>query len=129
MFEDFRNRQQYIRANNEMNREVDSNKFIQGNKQKMELDRKLEEISINSGHSFSGNIVRQNVLNSSASRASTLNTSIAYDDSVKFDNNTMANLSLKNSINRGRDSVQSMNFPNRNNNTNNFNFNKFNRNI
>ena len=130
MNEEFRNRQQYIRASNEMNRGVDSKQFINGNKQKVELDRKLEELSINSGVSFSGNIVRQNILNSSASSATTLNNTIDYDESLEYDENTKSNLSLKNGINRGRETLQSMRMNNQNNNTTtSFNFNKFNRNI
>ena len=46
MNETFRNRQQYIMSSNEMNRGVNNNQFIQGSRQKAELDRKLEEISI-----------------------------------------------------------------------------------
>lgn len=130
MNEEFRNRQQYIRASNEMNRGVDSKQFINGNKQKVELDRKLEELSINSGVSFSGNIVRQNILNSSASSATTLNNTIDYNESLEYDENTKSNLSLKNGINRGRETLQSMRMNNQNNNTTtSFNFNKFNRNI
>jgi hypothetical protein len=133
MNEEFRNRQQYIRASNEMNRGVDSKTFINGNKQKVELDRKLEEISINSGQSFSGNLVRQNILNSSASHATTLNNTISYDEDMKYDDNTKADLSLKNGINRGRETLNTMRNPMQNtvqNKNNSFNnFNRFNRNI
>ena len=129
MNEEFRNRQQYIRVSNEMNRGVDSKQFIKGNRQKVELDRKLDELSINSGQSFSGNMIRQNILNSSASHATTLNNTISYDDSVEYDENTKSNLSLKNGINRGRETLNSMKNINQNTTTTNFNFNKFNRNI
>ena len=133
MNEEFRNRQQYIRASNEMNRGVDSKTFINGNKQKVELDRKLEELSINSGQSFSGNLVRQNILNSSASHATTLNNTISYDEDMKYDDNTKADLSLKNGINRGRETLNTMRNPMQNtvqNKNNSFNnFNRFNRNI
>ena len=134
MNEEFRNRQQYIRVSNEMNRGVDSKNFINGNKQKVELDRKLEEISINSGQSFSGNLVRQNILNLSASHATTLNNTISYDENIKYDDNTKADISLKNGINRGRETLNNMknsvNNSIQNNNNNLFNnFNKFNRNI
>ena len=129
MNEEFRNRQQYIRVSNEMNRGVDSKQFIKGNRQKVELDRKLDELSINSGQLFSGNMIRQNILNSSASHATTLNNTISYDDSVEYDENTKSNLSLKNGINRGRETLNSMKNINQNTTTTNFNFNKFNRNI
>jgi len=130
MNEEFKSRQQYIRANNEMNRGVDSRIFINGNKRKVEMDRKLEEISINSGQAFSGNLVRQNILNSSASHATTLNNTISYDEDMKYDDNTKAELSLKNGINRGRETLNTMRNPVQNKNNNTFNnFNRFNRNI
>ena len=124
--EEFKIRQQYIRANNELNRGVNMDSFIKGNQKKVELNSRLDEISISSGQSFSGNIVRQNILNNSASCATNNVNSISYDSSIKFDDNTNASLSLKNGINRGRETMNSFN----QNNTNiNNKFNNFNRNI
>ena len=71
--EDFKIRQQFIRSNNELNKGVNVNSYIEGNKRRVEQSRKLEELSINSGMNFSGNVIRKNILDSSASDMTTLN--------------------------------------------------------
>lgn len=66
---EFFNRNQYIQASNELNKKTDTKLYVNGNRQKVELDKKLEELSIQNGVLVSGNLVRQNILNSSASKA------------------------------------------------------------
>ncbi len=69
---EFFNRSQYIRVNNELNKKVDTQVYIKGNRQKVELDKKLDELSIQNGVLVSGNLIRQNILNSSASKPSSI---------------------------------------------------------
>ncbi len=69
---EFFNRSQYIRVNNELNKKVDNQVYIKGNRQKVELDKKLDELSIQNGVLVSGNLIRQNILNSSASKPSSI---------------------------------------------------------
>lgn len=66
------NRNQYIRVNNELNKKTDTQLYVKGNHQKVELDKKLDELSIQNGVLVSGNLVRQNILNSSASKGSSI---------------------------------------------------------
>ena len=73
MNEEFYNRQQFIRNSNDLNKGVNVNTFIEGNRRKVALDQRLEELSINNNVLLSGNIVRQNVLRASSSKATTLN--------------------------------------------------------
>ena len=129
MNEDIKIRQQYIRSSNELNKMPDKKTFAQAGTKKMEMDRKLEELSISSGVSFSGNVVRQNILNSSVSHATTLNNTFDYED-YKEDDESKSEMSLKNGINRGRETLQNMNnFSQSNNELNKMKFNNFNRNI
>ena len=129
MNEDIKIRQQYIRSSNELNKMPDKKTFVQAGTKKMEMDRKLEELSISSGVSFSGNVVRQNILNSSVSHATTLNNTFDYED-YKEDDESKSEISLKNGINRGRETLQNMNnFSQSNNELNKMKFNNFNRNI
>ncbi len=69
---EFFNRNQYIQASNELNKKTDTKLYVNGNLQKVELDKKLEELSIQNGVLVSGNLVRQNILNSSASKATSI---------------------------------------------------------
>lgn len=69
---EFLNRNQYIRTNNELNKKVDSKIYIKGNQKKVELDKKLAELSIQNGVLVSGHLVRQNILNSSASKMNSI---------------------------------------------------------
>lgn len=69
---EFFNRNQYIRASNELNKKTDTQLYVNGNRQKVELDKKLDELSIQNGVLISGNLVRQNILNSSASKATSV---------------------------------------------------------
>lgn len=69
---EFFNRNQYIQASNELNKKTDTKLYVNGNRQKVELDKKLEELSIQNGVLVSGNLVRQNILNSSASKATSI---------------------------------------------------------
>ncbi len=77
----FQQRQQYIRTNNELRNGPDTSVYVEGNKQKVELDRKLEEISINTDSAISGRVVRQNILNASASGEAAA-TPVVVDTSV-----------------------------------------------
>ena len=86
MNEEFNNRREFIKKNNELNKKVNVQNFIEGNKKKVALDQRLEELSINSGVLVSGNVVRNNVLNSSASHATTVNNVVStevFDDENK----------------------------------------------
>lgn len=82
--ENLKRRQEYIINSNELNKPVKTNIYVEGNRQKVELDKKLEEESIKNNVLVSGTIVRQNILNSSASRMTTVNnvvdTEIYLDD-------------------------------------------------
>ena len=69
---EFFNRNQYIQASNELNKKTDTKLYVNGNLKKVELDKKLEELSIQNGVLVSGNLVRQNILNSSASKATSI---------------------------------------------------------
>lgn len=62
----FNNRNQYIRVGNELNKGVNKDIYIKGNQQKIELDKRLEEISISSNVNVSGTLAKQAVLASSA---------------------------------------------------------------
>ena len=86
MNEEFNNRREFIKKNNELNKKVNEQNFVEGNKKKVALDQRLEELSINSGVLVSGNVVRNNVLNSSASHATTVNNVVStevFDDENK----------------------------------------------
>lgn len=86
MNEEFNNRREFIKKNNELNKKVNVQNFVEGNKKKVALDQRLEELSINSGVLVSGNVVRNNVLNSSASHATTVNNVVStevFDDENK----------------------------------------------
>ena len=86
MNEEFNNRREFIKKNNELNKQANAQTFIEGNKKKVALDQRLEELSINSGVLVSGNVVRNNVLNSSASHATTVNNVVStevFDDENK----------------------------------------------
>ncbi len=63
----FEDRQQYIRVGNDLRKGADVRSFIKGNEKKEELDKRLEEISLQSGTIVSGRIVRQNIMDASAS--------------------------------------------------------------
>lgn len=86
MNEEFNNRREFIKKNNELNKKANVQTFIEGNKKKVALDQRLEELSINSGVLVSGNVVRNNVLNSSASHVTTVNNVVStevFDDENK----------------------------------------------
>ena len=134
--EEFKTRQQFIRSSNELNKGADVNSFIEGNKQRVEQSRKLEELSINSGMNFSGNVIRQNVLNASASTQTTLNNVVdteiyreePKEEPAKFNsnyNNSFANLNNQGRnimSNANSNSMQNMNKFGNMNNFNNKNF-------
>lgn len=134
--EEMKARQQFIRSSNELNKGPNVNSFIEGNKQRIEHSRKLEELSINSGMNFSGNVIRQNVLNSSSSTQTTLNNVVdteiyreePKEDITKFNgnyNNSFASLNNqgKNIMsNSNPNSVANMNKFGNMNNFNNRNF-------
>ena len=129
MNEDLKIRQQYIRSNNELNRGPDTKSLAQASRNKVELDRKLEELSIQSGVSLSGNLVRQNVLNSSVSHATTLNNTANYEASEEEENVSQERL-FKDGINRGKNNIQKMReLSQTSNELDKFKYNKFNRNI
>ena len=127
--EEIKTRQQYIRTSNELQKGPNKDLFVQSTKQKIELDRKLEELSINSGMSFSGNVVRQNILSSSVSHATTLNNTLDYDDEIEEDEDAKSTRLLRNSVNHGKETIQSMKSGKNNTDFNSIRFNNINRNI
>lgn len=92
MNDEFNNRREFIKKSNDLNKQADVKTFIEGNKKKVALDQRLDELSINSGVLVSGNIVRHNILNASSSNATTVNnyvdTSYYEDESKDKENET-----------------------------------------
>lgn len=91
MFEpNFSARQQYIKAANDLNKPVDSNIYKKGHHQKVELDKKLEEISIKGNLLVSGKLARQNILDSTLPSArDSLNSSVINSIKVGNTNNNI----------------------------------------
>lgn len=84
-----RNRQEYIVNNGVYGNKNTKEVYIEGNKQKVELDRRLDEISIQSNLIVSGNSINRNVLDSSASSRTNINylvDSDIYSDDDKEEN-------------------------------------------
>lgn len=92
MNDEFNNRREFIKKSNDLNKQADVKTFIEGNKKKVALDQRLDELSINNGVLVSGNIVRHNILNASSSNATTVNnyvdTSYYEDESKDKENET-----------------------------------------
>ena len=124
--EEIRARQQFVRTHNELNKGVNVDTYIEGNKQRVEQNRKLYELSVNSGMDYSGNIIRQNVLNSSASSVTSLNnvvdTEIYREDKKNNNNSVSLNNQGRNIVNNN---LGQMNSLNSNIGINNFNNKKF----
>ena len=58
----FLSRAQYIRTGNELNKDVDTYQFIEGNKKKIDYDQTLEELSHQTDSKLSGSVVRQSII-------------------------------------------------------------------
>ena len=97
----FKTRQDFIVNSNDLNKKTNIDLFAEGNKRKVELDRKLEDDSIRGNMLLSGNIVRQNILNSSASKMTTIN-NIVDADSYTEENNELYDKFYYN-LNKGKD--------------------------
>ena len=112
----FKNRQEFIINSNILNKKADTDVFVEGNKKKDELDKRLEEESIKSNVLLSGNIVRQNILNSSASKMTTVNNVV--DTAVYLDekNNELYDKYQFN-LNKGKDIVNNISIDNKRNNS------------
>lgn len=113
------NRNQYIRAHNELNKKVDTQIYIKGNRQKVELDKKLDELSIQNGVIVSSHLARQNLLNASASKISSIphvvDTEILVDSksqNQEDDNSVYVSPSyekyINSNINKGKNIVDSL---------------------
>lgn len=97
----FKTRQDFIVNSNDLNKKTNIDLFAEGNKRKVELDRKLEDDSIRGNMLLSGNIVRQNILNSSASKMTTIN-NIVDADSYTEENNELYDKFYYN-LNKGKE--------------------------
>ncbi len=62
----FSQRQQYIKTNNELRRPTNKKLYIKGNKQRAELDRKLEDLSIKNDVMLSSTAIRKKILDAGA---------------------------------------------------------------
>lgn len=113
------NRNQYIRAHNELNKKVDTQIYIKGNRRKVELDKKLDELSIQNGVIVSSHLARQNLLNASASKISSIphvvDTEIMVDSksqNQEDDNSVYVSPSyekyINSNINKGKNIVDSL---------------------
>ncbi len=85
MNSNFFERQQYIKRNNELKKGPNLDSLVQGNRKRVEMNRKLDELSLNSNYIVSGNVVRNNIISSSSSSITTLNNTV--DNEVYIDNN------------------------------------------
>ncbi len=65
---DLAKRGQYVTTSNELNKEENRDIFVRGNIKKDELDKKLEELSYQSGIQMSGSIARTKILENSKSK-------------------------------------------------------------
>lgn len=120
----FKNRQEFILNSNELIKPVDLDVYTKGNKQKVELDKKLEEESIKNNVLLSGNIVRQNILNSSASKMTTVNNIVDNEVYLDEEDKSMYDRYQFN-LNKGKDIMDNLNNGKINNNSTNNN-NSFN---
>lgn len=113
-------RQQYIKNQNDLNKAVKVEDYVNANKKKVDLDKKLEELSYSNSNLVSGSVIRQNVLKSSASTQTTLSNTV--DTEVYLEGSTSSNIRQDNlafNMNKGRETLKNMN------NLNNNSFKKF----
>ena len=103
-------RNEYIKNSNELNKGVNLNTYLEGNKQKVELDKRLDELSIKTGTIISGNLVRQNVINSSSSRITTISNSIDNENYIDPEEKRKQVHSdvIDFSVNRGKEIIENM---------------------
>ena len=103
-------RNEYIKNSNELNKGVNLNTYLEGNKQKVELDKRLDELSIKTGTIISGNLVRQNVINSSSSRITTISNSIDNENYIDPEEKRKQVHSdvIDFSVNRGKEIIEDM---------------------
>lgn len=125
-------RQQYIKNQNDFKKKANVKDYVIANRKKVDLDKRLEELSITNNTLVSGAIVRQNILNSTPSVATTPSTVVdaeiylENETNEKNKQNNYDNLSYN--VNRGKEVIQNM----RTNKTSSFpkkGNNKFNGNI
>lgn len=113
----FKKRQEFIINSNILNKKADTDVFVEGNKKKVELDKRLEEESIKSNVLISGNIVRQNILNSSASRMTTVNNVVDTEVYSEEKNNELYDKYQFN-LNKGKDIIDNISKDNKKNGNN-----------
>lgn len=112
----FKNRQDFIINSNFLNKKADTDVFVEGNRKKIELDKRLEEESIKSNVLLSGNIVRQNILNSSASKMTTVNNVVDTEVYLDEKNNELYDKYQFN-LNKGKNIVNNISIDNKRNNS------------
>ena len=112
----FKNRQDFIINSNFLNKKADTDVFVEGNRKKVELDKRLEEESIKSNVLLSGNIVRQNILNSSASKMTTVNNVVDTEVYLDEKNNELYDKYQFN-LNKGKNIVNNISSDNKRNNS------------
>ncbi len=112
----FKNRQDFIINSNFLNKKADTDVFVEGNRKKVELDKRLEEESIKSNVLLSGNIVRQNILNSSASKMTTVNNVVDTEVYLDEKNNELYDKYQFN-LNKGKNIVNNISIDNKRNNS------------
>lgn len=125
----FKNRQEFILNNNNLNKKTDIDIYVKGNQKKIALDKKLEEESIRSNILLSGNIVRQNILKSSASKMTTLNNIVDSENYIDESNKELYDKYQFN-LNKGKNIINNISKDNKdigNNSKNQFSGN--NRNV
>jgi len=107
--EKFYERKELIIRNNELNKNFDEKKFKKNINKKIELEQKLESISITSDVLASGNLARKNVLNSAVKPASTysyVNDVVMEDSSKESKSTTNKKAHVNLGFNRGKEIVE-----------------------
>lgn len=106
-----RNRQEYIVNGNLHSNPVNKDIYIEGNKRKVDLDRRLDELSTQSNLIVSGNSISRNVLNSSASAKTNISfviDSAIYSDDDEDDKKDDIDSKYGSGLNRGKDIIEKM---------------------
>lgn len=107
--EKFYERKELIIRNNELNKNFDEKNFKKNINKKIELEQKLESISITSDVLASGKLARKNVLNSAVKPASTYSyvNDVVIEDSSKESKSTINKKARVNlGFNRGKEIVE-----------------------
>ena len=113
----FKNKQDFIVNSNNLNKKVDTNIFVEGNKKKIALDKKLEEESIKNNILLSGSIVRQKILNASSSKMTSVN-SVVDTEVYLDDNNNELYDKYQFNLNKGKNIINNISKDNKKNGNN-----------